>query len=167
MGTRVGIVGVGSAVLPQRCRCCAAVSMCMCTSRPRCSARSGPGAGQPEHVTRAARAGAVWKLAQTGVKPLAFHQRRWDDGRTLLRSPLGERLEAAFGFPHYQMRRADLLTALAAAVPAERVHLRHRLTGLTDHGNRSRPARLGFEPSTPKATRSGTASLPIAETVRA
>ena len=24
-----------------------------------------------------------------GVRPLAFHQRRWDDGRTLLRAPLG------------------------------------------------------------------------------
>lgn len=80
--------------------------------------------------------GLSGELARTGVKPLAFHQRRWDDGRTLLRSPLGERLEATFGFPHYQMHRAGLLTALAGAVPAERVHLGHRLTGLTDHGDR-------------------------------
>ena len=42
-----------------------------------------------------------------------WHQRRWDDGRTLLRTPLAEPLEAAFGFPHYQMHRADLLAALA------------------------------------------------------
>jgi len=34
------------------------------------------------------------ELARTGVKPLAWHQRRWDDGRTLLRSPLVEPLEA-------------------------------------------------------------------------
>jgi salicylate hydroxylase len=45
-------------------------------------------------------------------------------------------LEAAFGFPHYQIHRADLLSALAAAVPGERVHLGHRLAGLTDHGDR-------------------------------
>ena len=44
---------------------------------------------------------------------MAWHQRRWDDGRTLLRSPLAEPLEAEFGFPHYQMHRADLLDALA------------------------------------------------------
>jgi salicylate hydroxylase len=76
------------------------------------------------------------ELAKTGVKPLAWHQRRWDDGRTLLRTPLAEPLEATFGFPHYQMHRADLIAALAAAMPADRVHLGHRLTGLTDHGDR-------------------------------
>jgi salicylate hydroxylase len=75
-------------------------------------------------------------LARTGVKPLAWHQRRWDDGRTLLRTPLAEPLEARFGYPHYQMHRADLLDALAAAVPAQRVHLNHRLLDLTDHGDR-------------------------------
>jgi salicylate hydroxylase len=75
-------------------------------------------------------------LARTGVRPLAWHQRRWDDGRTLLRTPLAEPLEAAFGFPHLQVHRADLLAALAAAVPAERVHLGHRLTDLTERGDR-------------------------------
>jgi salicylate hydroxylase len=80
--------------------------------------------------------GLAEDLARTGVKPLAWHQRRWDDGRTLLRTPLAEPLEAAFGFPHYQMHRADLLSALAAAVPSERVHLGHRLSGLVDQGDR-------------------------------
>jgi salicylate hydroxylase len=75
-------------------------------------------------------------LARTGVKPLAWHQRRWDDGRTLLRTPLAEPLEATFGFPHYQMHRADLLAALATAVPAERIHLGHRLVDVVDRGSR-------------------------------
>jgi salicylate hydroxylase len=66
-------------------------------------------------------------LAASGVKPLAWHQRRWDDGRTLLRTPLAAPLEAAFGFPHYQIHRADLLATLAAAVPEERIHLGRRL----------------------------------------
>jgi salicylate hydroxylase len=82
------------------------------------------------------RLGLAEELAATGVKPVAWHQRRWDDGRTLLRSPLAEPLEATFGFPHYQLHRADLLAALAGALPAERVHLGHRLTGLTDRGDR-------------------------------
>ena len=80
--------------------------------------------------------GLAGDLASTGVKPLAWHQRRWDDGRTLLHTPLADPLEAAFGFPHYQMHRADLLRALTRALPAEIVHLGHRLTGLTDHGDR-------------------------------
>jgi salicylate hydroxylase len=81
------------------------------------------------------RFGLAEELARSGVKPLAWHQRRWDDGRTLLRSPLAEPLEATFGFPHYQMHRADLLSALAGAVPVERVHLGHRLTSVVDHGD--------------------------------
>ena len=75
-------------------------------------------------------------LKRTGVRPLAWHQRRWDDGRTLLRSPLAEPLEAAFGVPHYQMHRADLLAALRHALPADRIHPGHRLTALAQHGRR-------------------------------
>jgi salicylate hydroxylase len=74
-------------------------------------------------------------LANMGVKPLAMHQRRWDDGRTLLRTPLAESMEAAFGFPHYQMHRADLLNTLASALPAERLHIGHRFMALVDHGD--------------------------------
>jgi salicylate hydroxylase len=79
--------------------------------------------------------GLAEELAGSGVKPLAWHQRRWDDGLTILRTPLAEPLEATFRFPHYQMHRADLLSALAAALPADRVHLGHRLTGLVDRGD--------------------------------
>jgi salicylate hydroxylase len=82
------------------------------------------------------RFGLADALAATGVKPLAWHQRRWDDGRTLLRAPLAEALEATYGFPQYQMHRADLLAALAGPLPGDTVHLGHRLTGFTDHGDR-------------------------------
>ena len=59
------------------------------------------------------RLGLADELAALGVRPLAWHQRRWDDGRTLLRSPLGDAVVEAFGFPHYQMHRADVLSTLA------------------------------------------------------
>lgn len=78
------------------------------------------------------RLGLAEALAKMGVKPLAWHQRRWDDGRTLLRTPLAEAIEAAFGFPHYQMHRADVLDTLARAFPVERLHVGHRLTRLAD-----------------------------------
>jgi salicylate hydroxylase len=81
------------------------------------------------------RLGLGEALARTGVKPLALHQRRWDDGRTLLRTPWADSLEATCGFPYYQMHRADLLDAVADAIPAERIHLGHRLVGLTDDGD--------------------------------
>jgi salicylate hydroxylase len=82
------------------------------------------------------RLGLADALASLGVKPLAWHQRRWQDGRTLLRSPVAEAMEAAFGAPHYQMHRADVLRTIASALPPERLHAGHRLTGLIEHGDR-------------------------------
>jgi salicylate hydroxylase len=81
------------------------------------------------------RLGLAEPLARAGVRPLAWHQRRWEDGRTLLRAPLGDQVENAFGFPHYQIHRADLLSVLNDALPAERVHLAHRLADLVDRGD--------------------------------
>jgi len=85
------------------------------------------------------------ELARMGVRPLAFHQRRWDDGRTLLRAPLGDTMVEAFGFPHYQTHRADLLATLVAALPRERLHVGHRFRGLVDHGDR---VEMAFENGT-------------------
>lgn len=82
------------------------------------------------------RLGLAEELARMGVRPVAFHQRRWDDGRTLLRTPLGDTVVKVFGFPHYQMHRADLLVTLARAFPVERLHLGCRLVALNDRGDR-------------------------------
>jgi salicylate hydroxylase len=82
------------------------------------------------------RIGIGYELERTGVKPAGFVQRRWDDGRILLGSPLGEGVETAFGAPYYTFHRGDLHRALVNAIPAERVHLAHRFTHLVDHGGR-------------------------------
>jgi salicylate hydroxylase len=82
------------------------------------------------------RLGLAEELARMGVRPLAFHQRRWDDGRTLLRTPLGDAVVDAFGFPHYQMHRADVSSTLARALPVERLHLGYRLVALADRRDR-------------------------------
>jgi len=82
------------------------------------------------------RLGLGAALDRTGVRPVAVHQRRWDDGRTLQRAPLGEVVEAAFGAPYYHFHRADLLKALTDALPPQRLHLGHRLAGFTDLGDR-------------------------------
>ena len=91
----------------------------------------GPNASRILH-----RIGIGDQLERTGVKPASFVQRRWDDGRILLRSPLGEGIERALGAPYYTFHRGDLHRALTDAIPAERVHLAHRFTGLMDHADR-------------------------------
>ena len=79
--------------------------------------------------------GLAEPLAGIGVRPLAFHQKRWQDGRTVLKSPLGEAVEAAFGFPYYQVHRADLLAMLIDALPSERLHSGHRLSAFNERGD--------------------------------
>ena len=83
------------------------------------------------------RIGLAPALAQIGVRPGHWHQRRWDDGRTLLRTDLGGAAVAAFGAPYYHVHRADLLAALAAQLPPERLHLGHRLTVVATHDDRA------------------------------
>jgi salicylate hydroxylase len=91
----------------------------------------GPNASRILH-----RFGIAEQLARNGVRPQTFDQRRWDDGRYLLRSPLGEAVETTFNAPSYTLHRGDLHRALADAIPADRVHLGHRFTHLADHGDR-------------------------------
>jgi 2-polyprenyl-6-methoxyphenol hydroxylase-like FAD-dependent oxidoreductase len=91
----------------------------------------GPNASRILH-----RLGIAEELNKAGVKPASLDQRRWDDGRVLLRSPLGEEVEAVFGAPYYTLHRGDLHRALVDVIPAERLHLGHRFTKLLDHGDR-------------------------------
>jgi salicylate hydroxylase len=70
------------------------------------------------------------------MRPVAAHQRRWDDGRTLQRAPLDGAVEQIFGAPYYHFHRADLLAVLAGALPAERLHVGHRLIDAVDRGDR-------------------------------
>ncbi len=82
------------------------------------------------------RLGLKPALDRVGVRPLAVHQRRWDDGRTLQRALVGPEVEATFGAPYYHFHRGDLADLLGAAVPAERLHVGHRLVGLEQKGER-------------------------------
>src|SRR5215831_1070328 len=74
----------------------------------------GPNASRILH-----RLGIAEELKKSGIKPVSFDQRRWDDGRLLLRSPLGEEVEAAFGAPYYTLHRGDLHRALVNVIPAD------------------------------------------------
>src|SRR5262245_58235995 len=59
-------------------------------------------------------------MDKVGVLPAAVHQKRWDDGRTLQRAPLGPEVEQTFGAPYYHFHRGDLAELLRAAMPVER-----------------------------------------------
>ncbi|MFI5031918.1 MAG: FAD-dependent monooxygenase, partial [Reyranellales bacterium] len=82
------------------------------------------------------RLGLKPALDAAGVLPKAVHQRRWDDGRTLQRAPVGRDVEEAFGAPYYHFHRADLANLLAAALPPERVHVQHKFIDLEQKGER-------------------------------
>lgn len=88
------------------------------------------------------RLGLREELDKVAFRSPYHHQRRWDDGRTLARTPLGAEIEAAFGAPHMIFHRGELHSILAKAVPAERVHLAHRCTGIEPD---ERGVRVRFE----------------------
>ena len=75
-------------------------------------------------------------LDREAVRPLSTHQRRWQDGRTLQRAPLNPRCEELYGAPHLTVHRADLLAIIASGFVTDRIHLGHRLAGLSDKGDR-------------------------------
>ena len=64
-----------------------------------------------------------------------FHQRRWDDGRTLTKTRLADDIEHEFGAPHYIFHRGELHSMLARPMPPERVHLAYRCTAIEQDGD--------------------------------
>ncbi|MBV8289320.1 MAG: FAD-dependent monooxygenase, partial [Hyphomicrobiales bacterium] len=89
----------------------------------------------PNAVRILYRLGLREGLDREGVCPVGSHQRRWQDGRILQRTAVNPRCEQLYGAPHVTIHRADLLSVIAAGFPTERVHLSHRLVGLTNCGD--------------------------------
>jgi salicylate hydroxylase len=76
-------------------------------------------------------------VARVGVRPDTFEFRRWDDGRVLSSTPLGDELERAYGAPYYHVHRGQLVEQLAAAVPADRLEFGRRCVGVRVRGDRA------------------------------
>ncbi len=64
----------------------------------------------------------------------AWEFRRWQDGRVLSATPMGERCELMYGAPCYVAHRADLREFLRRALPEETVRLDHRCIGVAQSG---------------------------------
>ncbi len=73
-------------------------------------------------------------LDRLAVAPTAVRQRRWQDGSTLLLAPVQKLVGKSGEHLFYTVHRADMLTMLSDALPAERIHLGHKLTALSDTG---------------------------------
>jgi salicylate hydroxylase len=91
------------------------------------------------------RLGLGDECARVAFRSPFFHQRRWDDGRTLTKARLATEIEKEFGAPHLIFHRGELHALLARPVPPERVHLAHRCVGVEQDG---KTVRLKFENGT-------------------
>jgi len=78
------------------------------------------------------RIGVEDRVRATAFAPFSHLNRTGDTGEVMRELPMPESL---FGAPYLCMHRGDLHAALAAAVPAERVHLSKRLAGIDQAGD--------------------------------
>jgi salicylate hydroxylase len=74
--------------------------------------------------------------------PPTLELRRWKDGELLWSHPIGEWYQQETGAPFLTLHRSTLQRELAAAVPLERIHLNHRLSGIAEEPD---GVRLRFE----------------------
>jgi 2-polyprenyl-6-methoxyphenol hydroxylase-like FAD-dependent oxidoreductase len=76
------------------------------------------------------RLGLLPAVEPVAVRPTAFEFRRWDDGRVLSRTTLGDAIAASYSAPYYNAHRGDLTAVLTRAVPPDRVEDGRRCVGV-------------------------------------
>jgi salicylate hydroxylase len=76
------------------------------------------------------------RLEELAVPPTFVRQRRWQDGRTLLLAPVQKLVGPSGEHLFYTVHRADMLAMLAEGLPADRLHLGHKVTAVTNSGER-------------------------------
>jgi len=86
------------------------------------------------HVLRHLGIEAVF--AEKAGLPVDYHARDWKAGDTLYRAPRNPGFAEKYGAPYYQVHRADLLDALKSVVPAEKVQLGTRVSGIAETDGR-------------------------------
>lgn len=80
-------------------------------------------------------------IRRTAHRPLYRISRTWDTGAVTSNVELGAAAEKKYGAPLLTLHRADLLAAIEAQVPADRVHLGRKLVAFEQD---EREARLRF-----------------------
>jgi salicylate hydroxylase len=85
----------------------------------------------PNMVRLLRRLDLAKKLDEFAVRlEFAWEYRRWQDGRLLSATPMGERCELMYGAPCYVAHRADLREFFRRALPDEAVRFDHRCIGV-------------------------------------
>jgi salicylate hydroxylase len=85
----------------------------------------------PNMVRLLRRLDLARKLDEFAVRlEFAWEYRRWQDGRVLSATPMGERCELMYGAPCYVAHRADLREFFRRALPDEAVRFDHRCIGV-------------------------------------
>jgi salicylate hydroxylase len=86
----------------------------------------------PNMVRLLRRLNLAKKLDDFAVRlEFAWEYRRWQDGRLLSATPMGERCELMYGAPCYVAHRADLREFFRRALPDETVRFDHRCVAVT------------------------------------
>lgn len=73
-------------------------------------------------------------VRHNAYRPQHRVSRTWDTGAETSRLPLGRVAEERYGGPQLTTHRADLLSALTAAVPSDAIHLGKRATRIEEDG---------------------------------
>ncbi|WP_052402148.1 FAD-dependent monooxygenase [Muricoccus aerilatus] len=73
-------------------------------------------------------------LREHGARPVARVSRSYDTGEETSRLPMSDEAEAKYGAPQLTLHRADLLTALEAALPADCVRLGRKAASVEEVG---------------------------------
>lgn len=94
----------------------------------------------PNMVRLLRRLDLAKKLDEFAVRlEFAWEYRRWQDGRVLSATPMGERCELMYGAPCYVAHRADLREFFRRALPDEAVRFDHRCIGVKQSKKGVRP----------------------------
>jgi salicylate hydroxylase len=80
--------------------------------------------------------GVVPTLKETAARPTHRISRMWDTGEETSRLEMADTAERKYGAPQLTIHRADLLTALAGPLPADVIHLGHRVETIDVKGER-------------------------------
>ena len=74
--------------------------------------------------------GLEQRIRSEAFYPRSWNNRDWRTGEVRYDQIFGPAAEAKYGAPYLLAHRGDLHATLASAVPAERIRLDHKLTGL-------------------------------------
>lgn len=142
-GSRIAVVGAGIAGLTVALSLGRAGIRCEVFEQTKHLREVGAGVQLAPNATRLLhRLGLARKLSMVAVRPSAVEMRRWDDGRLLGLTELGDACEELYGAPYYTVHRADLQQALLDAIDDNVLHIGRRCAGVEEIAD---GARLRFD----------------------